>query len=139
MLYTSLVTGYSKKTLREKLGLKSGASAVILYAPLSYIEELGDIDDVMIFTVAKKGHDFIHYFVKDKNELVVTLPKLLATIRETGMIWVSWPKKSSGVSTNINEQTIRDIALPIGLVDIKVAAIDETWSGLKLVIRKKHR
>lgn len=86
------------------------------------------------------GHiNLWHVFSQSRNELSQTLRIALSEIEQDGMIWVSWPKKSSGVKSEISEETIREIALPMGLVDIKVCAIDETWSGLKLVIRKELR
>lgn len=131
--------GYSGKTLREKLGLKANSSAVFLYAPFSYIEELGDTDDVQIYPVLKNNHDFVHLFVKEKKLLTEMLPVIRRAIRDNGCVWVSWPKKSSGVLTDVTENAIRDMCLPLGLVDVKVAAIDAIWSGLKLVIRVKNR
>ena len=133
------MSGYSGKSLRDKLGIKSGFSVVFLYAPLSYIIELGDIDDVEIFPMVKKDHDFIHIFIKERSIFEAEIKKLMLSLKPNGMIWVSWPKVSSGVKTDMNENVIRDICLPSGLVDIKVAAIDEVWSGLKLVIRLTER
>jgi len=88
---------------------------------------------------AKDKNDFIHYFVKNAAELNKQLPVLKKNLVHNGMIWVSWPKRSSKVATDITEDTIRDIALKIGLVDIKVCAVDEVWSGLKLVIPLNKR
>ncbi len=133
------MSGYSEKSLREKLGLKSGHSAVFLYAPLSYIVSLGEIDDVEVFPTLKSGHDFVHIFVKQKERLSEELPQIMKAIKSTGSIWISWPKKASKIATNITEDTIREVCLPLGLVDIKVAAIDEIWSGLKLVVRVENR
>lgn len=133
------MTGYSKKSLRDKLGIKPGFSVVLMNTPLSYIMEIGDLSDVKLYPTVKKDHDFIHVFLKSKEDLLQFLPSLLAGIKPTGMIWVSWPKKASSVPTDITEDTIREVALPLGLVDVKVAAIDEVWSGLKLVIRVKDR
>ncbi len=133
------MAGYSSKSLRDKLGIKSGSSVVFLYAPLSYIVSLGDIDDCEIFPMVRKDHDFIHIFVKEKEILEEEIKKLMMGIKPNGAIWVSWPKASSGIKTTMNENVIREVCLPLGLVDVKVAAIDETWSGLKLVIRKENR
>ncbi len=140
------MVGYSGKSLRDKLGIKQGFSVVFLYAPLSYIVGLGDIDDIEIFPMVKKDHDFIHIFVKEKEIIEEEIKKIMMGIKPNGMIWVSWPRSTrsarsgqASVVTDVNENTIRDICLPLGLVDVKVAAIDETWSGLKLVIRKKYR
>ncbi len=131
--------GYSEKSLRDKLGLRSGFSTVFLYAPLSYIVFLGEIDDIEIFPTLKSGHDFVHFFVREKERLVEELPQIIKAIKPEGTIWVSWPKKSSKVTTDITEDTIREVCLPLGLVDVKVAAIDEIWSGLRLVVRVKNR
>lgn len=87
----------------------------------------------------RKDVDICHFFTRSAKELATRLPKLKAVIQQSGCIWISWPKKVSGVRTDITEDTIREIALPIGLVDIKVCAVDEIWSGLKLVIRKELR
>lgn len=83
--------------------------------------------------------DIVHLFTKSRLELARSLHHYGALIKQAGAIWVSWPKKSSGIASEITEDTVREIALPIGLVDIKVCAVDETWSGLKLVIRKENR
>lgn len=83
--------------------------------------------------------DYIHLFVKEKNVLEATLKASLQNIVQNGMIWVSWPKKASKIPTDITEDTIRELCLPMGLVDIKVCAVDAIWSGLKLVIRKELR
>ena len=87
----------------------------------------------------KAGIEFVHLFVTAKAALRTKLTSFRKTIHPAGVIWVSWPKKSSGVPTDITEDTIREVALPLGLVDIKVCAVDEVWSGLKLVIRKELR
>lgn len=133
------MTGYSAKSLRDKLGIKSGFSVVLINTPLYYIHDIGELDDVMLYPTPKSNHDFIHLFVKERKELEKFLPQLQKSLKPAGSIWVSWPKKASKVPTDITEDTIREVCLPKGLVDVKVAAIDETWSGLKLVIRKENR
>ena len=133
------MSGYSGKSLRDKLGIKSGYSAVFLFAPPSYIEELGEIDDIEIHPVLRGGHDFVHIFFKEKSALIQMLPQLFKAIKPNGSIWISWPKKTSRVKTDITENTIREVCLPLGLVDVKVAAIDDVWSGLKLVVRRSIR
>lgn len=133
------MVGYSEKSLRDKLGLKHGSSAVFLYALVSYIEALGELDDIEIYPTVRQDHDFVHLFVKDKKVFEELLPQVKNAIKDNGSIWISWPKKTSKVETDMTENTIRDICLPMGLVDVKVAAIDDMWSGLKLVIRKEHR
>lgn len=130
---------YSGKSLRAKLGLKQGSSAVFLFAPLSYIEALGDIDDVRVFPLLTQEHDLVHLFVRERKMLKALLGEARPSIKQAGAIWVSWPKKTSKVPTDITEDVIREVALPLGLVDVKVAAVDNVWSGLKLVIRLKNR
>ncbi|HEX8257570.1 MAG TPA: DUF3052 family protein [Allosphingosinicella sp.] len=83
--------------------------------------------------------DFAHLFTKSRAHLEEQLVRLRSALAPAGMIWVSWPKKASNVATDITEDTIREVALPLGLVDVKVCAVDETWSGLKLVIRRSLR
>jgi hypothetical protein len=83
--------------------------------------------------------EFIHCFVIQRSDLEKQLPRLRRKVRDDGTLWVSWPKKSAGVPTDVTEDVIRAVALPLGLVDTKVCAIDETWSGLKLMIRRENR
>lgn len=127
--------GYSGTPLPKKLGIKDGASAAILNAPSGYAKSLG------VKAAAELGSDldFIQFFSKSRAELEKQLPRLRKAIKSDGMIWISWPKKSSKVPTDITEDVIRDTALPLKLVDVKVCAVDETWSGLKLVIPVKDR
>jgi len=96
-------------------------------------------NDVNIVTRLSSELDIIHFFTKQRSELSAHIPRYMQKIKQSGMIWVSWPKKSAKVPTDITENLIRDIILPMGLVDVKVCAIDDTWSGLKLVIRKSNR
>jgi hypothetical protein len=88
---------------------------------------------------AEPGATFIHLFVSDRKRLEKELKQLRKMIADTGTLWVSWPKKSSGVTTDVTEDVIREVALPLGFVDVKVCAVDETWSGLKLMIRRANR
>jgi KaiC/GvpD/RAD55 family RecA-like ATPase len=128
-------TGYSGTPLLKKLGIKEGASVAIVGAPDSYAKVLG----VKAATELKPELDFIQFFTKSRAELEKQLPKLRKSIKQDGMIWISWPKKSSKVPTDLTENIIRDTALALKLVDVKVCAVDETWSGLKLVIPLKDR
>jgi hypothetical protein len=134
------LSGYSGTPLAKKLGIKQGDNITLINAPDYYFNLFTDlpaelhVNDDMI---AKK--DFIHFFTTQKNEYLSMLPDLKSRIKPNGIIWVSWPKKASKVVTDINENLIRDYALEIGLVDIKVCAVDEIWSGLKLVIPVKDR
>jgi len=112
----------------------------LLNPPANYAELVAPLPaDISLARKLRKDIDLCHLFVQRAAELRRRLPELMSIIRQDGCIWVSWPKKASGVTTDITEDTIRDVALPLGLVDIKVCAVDETWSGLKLVIRKEFR
>jgi hypothetical protein len=130
--------GYSGTPLAKKLGLKPGMTAWFHAMPDSVWREIGRVP------LAEQpgpigGLDVAHVFVTERAGLTKLLEQLRHTIAADGMVWVSWPKKASKVPTDITEQTIRDIALPLGFVDVKVCAIDAAWSGLKLVIRKALR
>ena len=132
--------GYSSTPLLKKLGLKSGARVFTRRAPDDYARLLGSLPQGLRISSRLRGTvDVVHVFTARRRELERELPVLMQRIRPEGMIWVSWPKKSSGVASEITEDTIREVALPLGLVDIKVCAVDEVWSGLKLVIRKELR
>jgi hypothetical protein len=103
----------------------------VLVAPLP--------DGARIATAVNGRTDLVHIFSKQRSKLVAELTAARKALRDDAMIWVSWPKKSSGVETDITEDTIRELAFPLGLVDVKVCAVDDTWSGLKLVVRVKNR
>jgi hypothetical protein len=127
------MAGYSNKTLKEKLGLKQGMRTSFVNPPPDYSELLGAVDwsEVDLGTEA----DFIHVFYTGKRQLELDAKQLELALAKGGILWVSWPKKSSGVKADISENDLRDILLPIGLVDVKVAAITEIWSGLKFLRR----
>lgn len=130
--------GYSGKSLIDKLGWKDGSKAIVIAPPANY----GDLtDDAGIAekkaAPATGSFDFIHLFVKDMANLARDLPKLEPRLAEGGMIWISWPKKTSPLFKDLTEDGIRKICLPLGLVDVKVCAVDTDWSGLKLYRRKK--
>ena len=135
------MAGYSGTPLWKKLGYKAGLSAYVDGRPENYRPLLDLPADFRIrwLTRPKSDIEFVHLFATSVSELKAKLKSYRAKIVPDGVIWVSWPKKSSGVKTDIIEDTIRDVALPMGLVDIKVCAVDEVWSGLKLVIRKQKR
>lgn len=134
------MTGYSGTPLAKKLGFKEGFRVRVSNTPANYQSLVMPVpNNVLISRTIRSDIDIWHFFTKSASELRVAMPKMHKAIRQDGMIWVSWPKKASGVATDMTEDVVREIALPIGLVDIKVCAIDETWSGLKLVIRKKLR
>jgi len=133
-------SGYSGTPLAKKLGFKSPLKLLTINAPKEYKAWLGDMPEgVKLSTKAQKLVEAVHVFTTDSLFLDVTLSKLRNELKQDGFIWVSWPKKTSKVPTDITEDTIRAIALPLGLVDIKVCAVSEIWSGLKLVIRRSER
>lgn len=134
------MAGYSGTPLAKKLGIKTGSRVWAPRAPKGYKKLLSPLPAEVSFLI-RAGHelDVIHFFTQSRRELAATLPGLIPRIRRDGAIWVSWPKKTSKVETDVTEDMIRTLALPLRLVDVKVCAVDETWSGLKLVIRKQHR
>ena len=134
------MAGYSKTPLAQKLGIKAGTKVVALGAPADYHKWLAPLPAGVSFTnQANAEPDFVHLFVTERRILEKELKRLRELLADTGVLWVSWPKKSSRVATDITEDVIRDICLPLGLVDVKVCAVDETWSGLKLMIRRENR
>jgi len=136
----SAKAGYSNTTLSKKLGIKPGFKVRFITPPEHYFDLLEGLPvDLEFFEDPESGIDFVHYFTKQASELEKVLPALKTEIVSNGMIWVSWPKKASKVPTDVTEDVIRGLALSIGLVDVKVCAVDAVWSGLKLVIRVKDR
>jgi hypothetical protein len=136
----SAVAGYSGTPLAKKLGIKDGSRVFLSNAPDNYAGMVAPLPgDVRIVNVIDDRTDLIHMFVTRRRDLGTGLKRAITLMRTDAAIWVSWPKKASGVSTDITEDTVRELALPLGLVDIKVCAVDDTWSGLKLVIRKERR
>ena len=137
---TITTAGYSGTPLAKKLGIKDGFYVELINAPDNYLCLFTDLPANLYFENRKESKvDFIHFFTKSQEVYKSILTGLKDRIKSNGMIWVSWPKKSSKVFTDITEDIIRNYALQIGLVDIKVCAVDETWSGLKLVIPVKDR
>jgi hypothetical protein len=134
------MAGYSGTPLTQKLGIKPNANVILINAPANYGKLLGQLPEGVLFSDrVRAGCDFIHFFATRRSELEKQLDRLRAKLTETGTLWVSWPKKSAGVQTDITEDVIRAVALPLGFVDVKVCAVDETWSGLKLMVRKENR
>ncbi len=132
--------GYSKRSLVQKLGIKEVARMIILNAPNNYDQILTPLPDQVDRQDKLNGtFDFIQYFTKSKKQLTEDLPELKDHLEKNGMIWISWPKMASKVQTDMTEDEVRRAAFPLHLVDIKVCAVDEIWSGLKLVIRKEYR
>jgi hypothetical protein len=131
--------GYSGTPLAKKLGIKPGFRLKLINAPGRYFSLFTDMPPDIKITEMEIHIDLIHFFTKSRDEFIAQLPLLKNQIKPNGTIWVSWPKKASKVVTDITEDTIRNYALQTGLVDIKVCAVDEVWSGLKLVIPVKER
>lgn len=132
--------GYSGKSLAAKLGIKPGYRIKTHNAPPNYLELLGPVPDgVSVSSGLRAPVSMCHTFVTARSELERDLARYPGEIRQDGTIWVSWPKKSSGVAGDVTEDVVREVALPLGLVDVKVCAVDEVWSGLKLVIRRENR
>ena len=132
--------GYSGTPLYKKLGLKIDMKAISLNAPSQYASWLEG--SAAVPAPAKTiggGEDFIHMFTTSKSELEEAAKGAFNNMARDGMLWISWPKKASKVPTEVTEDVIREICLPVGLVDVKVCAVSEVWSGLKLVIRKELR
>jgi hypothetical protein len=135
--------GYSGTPLVRKLGLAHGQAAALLGIP----ETIGDINGFDGFAsvvralpeTPQRAFDYVHLFTTERAALEAVAPALFRVLRWDGMIWISWPKKSSRVPTDITEDVLREVLLPTGLVDVKVCAVDEIWSGLKFVIRKELR
>ena len=128
-------TGYSKRPLADKLGLKVGMRVAVINPPVGY----PSLDGVEEVALSPKSLDFIHLFIKSRTELDAEFPKLKAALTPAGILWISWPKKAAKVETDLDENIIRDTGLAIGLVDVKIAAVDAVWSGLKFVYRLKDR
>ena len=132
--------GYSGTPLARKLGIVAGGRVVVVNAPDGYRDWLAPLPEGVRFeTTVSATVAVVHMFVDSRAALKVQLDSLRERIAPTAAVWVSWPKKASKVPTDITEDTIRELALPIGFVDVKVCAVSEVWSGLKLVIRKELR
>lgn len=130
--------GYSGTPLIKKLGIKPGFRCKFVNQPPHYYRLLGDLPEGILLDEASEL-DFIHLFITDDEDLKRQIIEFRDQLKENGMIWVSWPKGKSKIPSNTNENKIRNIALTTVFVDVKVCAVDEDWSGLKLVIRKEHR
>jgi Protein of unknown function (DUF3052) len=134
------MAGYSGTPLAKKLGIRDGSVVVPVHAPADYRELLEPLPSSVRFAKrADAQTDIVHLFVTQRAELARALADYRTQLHPSAAVWVSWPKKSAKVPTDITEDVIRDVALPLGFVDIKVCAVDEVWSGLKLVVRKENR
>ena len=134
------LSGYPGSPLPKKLGIQEGFLLCALHAPEGYRDVLDPLPPrVRVTGRLTAGADIVHLFTGEREVLRSTLAVLRGKLRPETPVWVSWPKKSAKVPTDITEDTVREIALPLGYVDVKVCAVDEVWSGLKLVVRKELR
>ena len=134
------MAGYSGTPLVKKLGIGEGFKILLINAPPDYRTLISPLPaEVSFITCANSATNFVHAFATRRLELTRLLPSLRRKLPHDALIWVSWPKKSSKVPTDVTESTIREVALPLGFVDVKVCAVTDVWSGLKLVVRKELR
>jgi hypothetical protein len=135
-----MTAGYSGTPLAKKLGIKDGFRVLVIDPPDDLDKLLKPLPSgVEVLTVRQPDVDLIHLFTNSRDGLFSGLADSVRLIKQNGSIWVSWYKKAAKLPTEITEDTVREAAFPLGLVDIKVCAVDEKWSGLKLVIRKENR
>jgi hypothetical protein len=134
------MAGYSGTPLIKKLGIKPGFNVTFVNAPSDFVRVLDLPPETIVRSAGShQPLDFVLLFVKSQEQLTKKFPLSVARLKPAGMLWVSWPKKSSGVESDLTENVVRDIGLSAGLVDVKVCAVDEVWSGLKFVFRLKDR
>jgi hypothetical protein len=134
--------GYSGTPLPAKLGIGEGDEVALIGAPERFEDTLGELPDVASLhtdLAEDARYDVIVFFVTERSELEAELPRLRARMAPACGLWIAWPKRASKVATDMTDHVVREIALPTGLVDNKVCAIDETWTGLRLVIRRENR
>lgn len=137
---TTSSSGYSGTPLAKKLGYKTSSRILLLGAPDGYLAMVAPLPEAIVLeSAATPKTDFVHLFVTERDELTRQLSALRETLKPDAAVWISWPKKTAKVATDVTEDVIRDVALPLGFVDIKVCAVNEVWSGLKLVVRKELR
>lgn len=137
------LAGYSGTPLAKKIGLREGQAALLLGVPADLPEISAFPGFAQIATaiegVASRRYDYIHCFERERVVLESLAPALAARLQPDGMLWVSWPKRASGLPTTLTEDVLREVLLPLGLVDVKVCAVDAVWSGLKFMFRKEVR
>jgi hypothetical protein len=134
------MAGYSGTPLAKKIGIKEGSRVALVNAPKDFQFEPKELPDSVEFVKPQaKSLDIILFFVITERALVKDFSKLAARLTTNGMIWIAWPKKSSGVATDLTFDRVQKIGLDAGLVDVKICAVDDTWSGLKFVYRLKDR
>lgn len=132
------MSGYSPKSLSQKLGYQAAMKVCVMNAYADYCHDLDPLpQDVMIDDQLKNSYQLIHYFCTSLEELNLIFPQLLEHLAVKGMIWISWPKKSAKVPTDLDENKVRELGLMLGIVDVKVCAVNEIWSGLKFLRRNK--
>ena len=134
------MVGYSATPLAKKLGIAPGCKLYLVGAPAGYVQSLGPVRQQIEYPRALSASiDVAHIFSTERAPLQRALREFRGTLRPNAVVWASWPKKSAKIRTDITEDTVRELALPLGFVDVKVCAVDEVWSGLKLVVRKELR
>ncbi len=135
------MAGYSKRPLVAKLGIKTGSRVYWRNPPADFRAAIGTLPEGIVLLPELDGEpcDFIHFFTKEKAELEADFPPCREALKKDGMLWISWPKKASKVETDLDENIVRAIGLKNGMVDIKVCAVDDIWSGLKFVYRLQDR
>jgi hypothetical protein len=132
--------GYSGTPLPQKLGIKPGMTLHVVDAPMDYSVLIAPMGQKVAFaTRLTKDVELLHAFVTTKDRLQDVLDRARAVLGAEAIVWVSWPKRAAKLASEVTEDTVRDLALPLGFVDVKVCAVDDTWSGLKLVVRKTLR
>ena len=132
--------GYSGTPLPQKLGIKAGMTLHVIDAPMDYSSLIAPVGAKVAFaTRLSRDVELVHAFVTKKGRLSDVLDRARVGLGPDAVVWVSWPKKAANIPSEITEDTVRDVALPLGFVDVKVCAVDNTWSGLKLVVRKALR
>lgn len=135
-----MTAGYSGTPLAKKLGIKADSHITLIGAPAGFRRELDELPDNVSFITSQEGPlDLILFFAKSKSEVTRNFSRLAARLKPSGMLWIAWPKRASGVTTDLSENVVREIGLDAGLVDVKICAVNDIWSGLKFVIRLKDR
>jgi hypothetical protein len=139
-LISQSTAGYSGTPLAKKLGFKASSHLLLIGAPQDYADLVEPLPEGVVFeTAAGPQVDIVHVFVTRREELAEQLALLREKLASEAAVWVSWPKKAAKVPTTVTEDVIREVALPLGFVDVKVCAVSDVWSGLKLVVRKELR
>jgi hypothetical protein len=134
------MAGYSGTPLARKLGLTPGSEAVVVHPPRPYDQIVSPLPEgVRLRHRLHPGAEFIHFFARNRADLAGRFPRLASALADEGTLWISWPKKGSPLAADLDENGVREIGLPTGLVDVKVCAVDDDWSGLKFVRRLSNR